>query len=398
MGPTTRCKRYRNPLSPAGIRHTDAALAVLLALFAPGGAAAQESGEPNLLPTAQEGTKAVQEAYQLSRNAKTEEEYSEIIRLCDRGLKAIDNEENAAYTRQLMSWAYNRRGELRAADGRDDDALSDFDQAVQLDPKRWQAWHNRGVSRAMLGRFEEALADLDKTIELNPNYPNAWFNRGELRYEEGRFAEAIEDYNRAIRLNSNDSPAYNSRGHAYYRQGNYRAAIEDYSQAIRLDAANAAAYTNRGDAYADLGQFAQAARDYRAAIRIDPNLGRAYQSAAWLMATCPDEQYRNARLAIDAATKAIELDGDEDYRYLDTLAAALANAGEFQQAVELQEQVVAEAPEDVLPRYEERLSLYRDNRPYRDVLDEAQAVSGAGANGGTNTTGRRPQGRSPRPR
>jgi tetratricopeptide (TPR) repeat protein len=311
----------------------------------------------------------VARAEDLSKTAKTVEQYTEVVSLCDQALADGPSQKWEAYAHKLAAWALNRRGEMRAADGEDAAALEDFEASIRHDSKRWQAIHNRGVSHAMQGQLEAAIADFDLTIKLNPNYANAHFNRGELLYEQGAYEAAINDYNRALRLAPRDSAAYNSRGHAYYKLGNYRQALADYSYAIRLDPQNAAAYTNRGDAYGDLARFEEAARDYRAAIRIDPKLGRAYQSAAWLMATCPREQYRNAQYALMAANKAIELDGEGDYRYLDTLAAAQANAGKFDEAKATEQRVVEMAPPDTIETYKARLALYESGRPYRDTKE-----------------------------
>ena len=76
----------------------------------------------------------------------------------------------------------------------------------------------------------------------------------------------------------------------------------------------------------------RAATDYRGAVEIDPNLARAYQGAAWLMATCPDEKFRNQKVALQAAKKAIEIGGDDNARFLDTLAAAYADTGQFERS------------------------------------------------------------------
>lgn len=310
----------------------------------------------------------VADAYAASKEAKTVPQFTEVIDLCRQALDAEPAEKTAAYLRTLMSWAYNKRGESFAQTGKEADAAADFEASVQLDPTRWKAIHNRGVSAAMAGRFDDAMADFDRTIELKPDFANAWFNRGELRYEIGEFQNAIEDYDRSISLNDNDADAFNSRGHAHYRLGNYQESIRDYTSALGIDDRHAAAYTNRGDAYADVGYYAQAARDYRQAIEIDPNLGRAYQSSAWLMATCPDEQYRRPELAVTAAQRAIDLDGDGDYRYLDTLAAAHANAGDFEAAAEIARRVTTLAPPDVAARYQQRLEMYERREPYRDML------------------------------
>ena len=52
--------------------------------------------------------------------------------------------------------------------------------------------------------------------------------------------------------------------------------------------------------------------NYRQAIKLSPKLGRAYRGVAWLMATCPEERFRNAELAVASARQALALDGNGD--------------------------------------------------------------------------------------
>ncbi len=364
--------------------------------------AEESEGEPAQIEVApaddadQPEAAAYEKAYKLTSTAKTFEDYSKIIQLCKGALVNESNEKMALYYRQLMAWALNRRGEVLTDQNRNEEALADFEDAINLNPQRWQALHNRAVCYAMQGDFERALADFDRTIEIKPDYANARFNRGEIYYEQGEYRRAIDDYNQAIRLSPKDSAAFNSRGHSYYKLKDYRQALRDYTDAIRVDPTNAAAYTNRGDAYADKGDFAKASSDYRAAIRIDPNLGRAYQSAAWLLATCPVDRFRDSKLAMEAAQKAVELDGDDDYRYLDTLAAAYANAGDFRKARELQTKVVSMAPSAEAERYENRLALYEEDRPYRDVLQTATPTAQSGGPRAPTSRNSAPQRRQPR--
>jgi tetratricopeptide (TPR) repeat protein len=95
------------------------------------------------------------------------------------------------------------------------------------------------------------------------------------------------------------------------------------------------------------------------------------------MATCPVDQYRNDRLAIQAVEKAIELDGRDDFAYLDTLAAAYANAGQFDKAQKAIAEAIPIAPEGHVKSLEQRLELYQQNRPYR----ESARVAGRSASG-----------------
>ena len=341
---------------------------------------AQRGIDPNAKPIgARLGQPDVLKAYELTKTAQTEDAYTQVIDLCRSGMQKGVESRMAAYARKLSAWAYNRRGEARADSGRTQEAFDDFDAAVGMESGQWRAIHNRGVSHAMLGNQEAAIADFTRTLELNPKFANAWFNRGELKYENREFVAAVQDYNQALRLAPRDAAALNSRGHALYRLRRSAEAMADYNKAIEIDPSSAAAFVNRGDLQADQGNFAQAARNYREAIQVNPSLGRAYQSAAWLMATCPEESFRNADLAIEAAQKAIELDGNTDYRYLETLAAAQANAGEFEDAIKTQEQAMETAPDAVVQVYRRRIAEFRAGRPHREPSPKfaagARAVS-----------------------
>ncbi len=328
-------------------------------------------------------------AFAKTKTAASEDDFTEIIEICHQGLDLGLDGSMTVYTRRLLGWAHNRRGEVRAEVDHQEEALEDFEAAVSLDDTKWRYFHNRGVSHATLGHYPKAIADFNHTLKMNPTYANAYFNRGELRYEEHDFVGAVGDYTEAIRLSPRDATAYNSRGHAHYRLHEFREALADYHQAVRLDPSNAAAYTNRGDMYADFGSWANASNDYRTAIKLNPALGRAYQSAAWLLATCPEEAFRNPEGAVRAAEKAIELDGETDYRYLETLAAAEANAGHFADAVDTQTGALAIAPEDYRPLAQQRLELYQHKTAYRETPRSiAQATANRPSRRPTQAKGR----------
>ncbi|MEX2139968.1 MAG: tetratricopeptide repeat protein [Pirellulales bacterium] len=320
------------------------------------------------LPSVQEvnaGNVLVKEAFKKSEGAKNEGDYSEIIALCEEGVKSGATRENAAYARKLCAWAYNRRGERFAELGNEQEAMKDFAAAINYDPGHWRAIHNRGVSHATLGRTGEALADFSRALQLNRNYANTWFNRAELQSDRGDHARAIGDYAEAIRLSPKEPEFYSGRGQAYARLGRIREAMQDLSAAIRLDPENAEALVSRAEIYLASRDWGRAASDYRDAIQLDDRLGRAYQGAAWIMATCPDERYRNDELALSAAQKALELDGDKDPRYIETLAAAYANSGQFDSAAAILQGHLDKMPQQYVAGAQARIQLYKSQRPYR---------------------------------
>jgi tetratricopeptide (TPR) repeat protein len=321
------------------------------------------------------------ELYEAATAAQTVEELNRVaVRLEQARSDGLSAPEEK-YLANLQAWLLHRRGEAfmkQAAEATaagdpaagqrwDALALADFDAALQLDPQRWKSYHQRAVCRAVKGELEAAIGDFTRSIELRAEHTSSWFNRGEIHYETGQFARAIADYDEALRLQPDEPGFHASRGHAYFQLRQFARALEDYQKAVELDPDNAEYHASRGEAYRSLGQWEQAANDFRHAINLDPQHGRAYQSVAWLMATCPDESYRNADLALRAIRKSVELNGDQDYITLDTLAAAFANNGEFDKAQSALRRALQLAPPDNAEPLRQRLKLYRAGRPYRQT-------------------------------
>ena len=126
-----------------------------------------------------------------------------------------------------------------------ENAINDFDRAIELDPKNPKAYHHRGITKYKLGKYEEAINDFDKTIELNPKSTRAYNNRAIAKGELGKHEEAIKDYDKAIELDPDYSYAYNNRGSAKDELGEYKEAIIDYNEAIESDPNNPSYFHNR---------------------------------------------------------------------------------------------------------------------------------------------------------
>lgn len=325
----------------------------------------------------------IQKLYAEAESSSTIEQQNRVLEKIERLREGKLSTDLDAYLTKLEAWLLHQRGEAfakRAAEanrsgdleaGRELDtkAMEDFDAAIKLAPKRWKSYHHRGVCYALLGEYKRALSDFSQTITLRPEYANAWFNRGEIQYQLGQFSKAIADYTEAIERQPQDAGYYSSRGHTYFELRESKKALRDYNQAVSLGPENSEFIADRGEAFCSVGQWDKAADDFRRAISLDSSFGRAYQGAAWLMATCPDPQFRNSDLAIRSAEKAIELDGDSDYIYLDTLAAALANGGQFKRAQAVLRQSIEAAPSEHVAPLKRRLRRYQARQPYRQSVE-----------------------------
>jgi tetratricopeptide (TPR) repeat protein len=116
------------------------------------------------------------------------------------------------------------------------------------------------------------------------------------------------------------------------------------------------------------GQFAKAIRICREAINSNPKDDSGYNLLAWIEATCPDSSVRDGKEAVSFATKACELTDWKESSLVDTLAAAYAESGDFQRAIQFQGQAlrVGNAPESEQKAMRERLALYKQSQPYRE--------------------------------
>ena len=131
----------------------------------------------------------------------------------------------------------------------------------------------------------------------------------------------------------------------------------------------AIAHSNRGITYSDRGEFDRALADYEQALKLNPNLAQAMNSLAWDLATMPSSRLRDGPRAVELAEEALALDANEP-GFLDTAAAAYAEAGRFADAVRAQEKAVGilrradGVPAATLEDFESRLRLYKNNRPF----------------------------------
>ncbi len=103
-------------------------------------------------------------------------------------------------------------------------------------------------------------------------------------------------------------------------------------------------------------------------IHLDPKDATAYNCRAWIWGTCPEAEYRDGKKAVESATRACELTEWKDAFPLGTLAAANAEAGDFDAAVKWQTKAngLYVDPADKV-KGEERLKLYQEKKPYRET-------------------------------
>ena len=124
---------------------------------------------------------------------------------------------------------YLQRGVEAHQRGYLDDAIPYYAKIIELDPADTSivaaAYNNLGLVYEQKGNYEEAIKNFDRAIDLNPNDASAYGNRGTAYGQKGDYEEAIADYTQAIGLNPNDATAHYNRGITYGQKGDYEEAI-----------------------------------------------------------------------------------------------------------------------------------------------------------------------------
>lgn len=143
-------------------------------------------------------------------------------------------------------------------------------------------------------------------------------------------------------------------------------ALNELNAAIKLDPKFAPALYGRGNVYAEKGDFEKALTDFQAAVKLAPDDLIAANDLAWFRATCPQAKFRSGKEAVAEATRICEATGHKNEEFLDTLAAAHAEAGDFKAALNWATKAAEIDPEN--EEFAAHVKLYKSKKPLRDDM------------------------------
>jgi tetratricopeptide (TPR) repeat protein len=213
-----------------------------------------------------------------------------------------------------------------------DEASAHYLSALTLNPESATAHNNYARLLHAQGKLEDAIAHYSVAIKLAPDLAQAHNNLGILLLQKNRVAEGVKELREAVRLNPDDAESNYNLALALNQQGNWAEAAPLFARTVSKAMTDPKAHYQFGVALAHIQKTREAMSQFASALLLQPDFPDALDGLAWILATSPNPEFRNAAEAVHMAELASDLSGHKQPDKLKTLSAALAEAGRFKEA------------------------------------------------------------------
>jgi serine/threonine protein kinase/tetratricopeptide (TPR) repeat protein len=147
-------------------------------------------------------------------------------------------------------------------------AVAQFQKAVELEPTNDQAYAGLASAYKHLNKLDEAEKTYQRVIELRPQYSRAYNNLGAFYLQQQQFGKAIDMFTRAVAVAPDSYRGYVNLGAAYIDQARYTDAVKPLEQSIAIRP-SFLAFNNLGTVYLRLRRYPDAVHAYREAVKLD---------------------------------------------------------------------------------------------------------------------------------
>jgi tetratricopeptide (TPR) repeat protein len=248
-------------------------------------------------------------------------------------------------------------------------AVQVYSKLVSLTPKDPSARTYLGTALARAGDERGAVQTFSEALRLAPQDPQAHYCLGVVLAHMGKDEEAIPQFRTAMQLDPQLAAAHFQLANLLMRTHRDSAAAAEYKRVVEQDGNNAFAWVMEAMALVRLGQYAGARSCLERAHAALPENVDIANALARLLAACPDKQARNGNRALELMQQVIKRQKSLDVDQGETLAMALAEAGQFDKAVKLQRWVIdtlqRDNRPDLLPALRENLARYEHSTACR---------------------------------
>jgi tetratricopeptide (TPR) repeat protein len=237
-------------------------------------------------------------------------------------------------------------------------ALVAANRGIKINPNSATSHLYLGLALLKKQDLTGAIAALQKALELEPGSAWPYWSLGDALRLKGDGIAAADAYRKAADLHST----------ALRARKNQLAAVAAFQNAVERDPADFRSRYLLGQIFQQQGRYSEAEEGYLGAFKVQPAFVPAGDALARLLATCPDDKVRDGTRAVEYATMACKRSGWKDPSCVDTLAAAYAEAGQFEEAVRYQTRALEDQAlkDELRTAARERLELYLQKKPFRD--------------------------------
>lgn len=264
-----------------------------------------------------------------------------------------------------------RLADVQARLGKHQEAQAAFQAVLEQDPDDAYALERYSELLLTLNRAEEAEKLLRAALERRPDQPWLRVQLGMVLLEMDQDDQAREQFQACLEASPDYARARYLLGVLASRAGDLAGARKQWEQVAETTPSLLEAHVALAETALTERDFAAAERHMRAGLKQAPDFPGLANGLAWILATSPDDSQRNGEEAVRLAEKACELTQNRQHEYVDTLAAAYAERGRFDEAVKTAREAIRLAQaahnEAVVESYQQRLTLYEKKQPYRDV-------------------------------
>ena len=296
--------------------------------------------------------------------------------------------------------------------GREEEAIGHYEEAVRISPHDADSCYNLGYAYSLKGRLEDAGRMFREAFRLRPDHAHANFHLGRMAveagrheaavghlmqalatdrtllggheligqalYELGRFDEAVSHLLRWLEVSPGATATRFRLGRSLFILGAVEDAAEELATVVKQTPNDPYAHAALGQALTPLGRIGEALEAYEMAMVLKPDFVEAINNVARIRATYRDGRFRDGAKAVELALRACELTEFGNAVALDTLAAAYAEMGWFDQATTTEEKALSQAQvagnAEMATLLQGRLELFRRHEPLREPSDLSGTV------------------------
>lgn len=300
------------------------------------------------------------------RNEQSQQMYVKVLAEALPADQALQNLASAIERFPMQPVFYFSRSRLLAAQKKWKAAKADLDQAIALRPNWNAARLVRVEVCGRIGEWETALADVQTMLEIAPLNEKLVETEPVLLLRLKRTEQAITQLEASMLRGAATAPLFHLLGTIYASTGKPKHAVSAFERAVEIDAKHVASWQAVSGLYLSVGEHAKAVAAFREVVELKPADAMSLNNLAWLLATSPSDELRNGNEAVEIATKACEQTKFEQPTIVHTLAAAHAEAGDFDKALEFLDKAAALDTDGKIAEIKQHRELFEQMQPVRE--------------------------------